>query len=253
MNSKLNCKKMDPIKNMAEIFGKMVNNYGKTLEKADDALTTKLGIILKDEEKLRFLSYLKDIVENKYRKHAPDCTDPENCTENLAYENAIYAINQRYDSYTQTIGGINNKERPAMCFFSEGQYFDAYTGLKARIIEAKKTIVLIDGYVDSNTLELFKSKEPQIKLRILTGSKSIKDDFQRACDLYNRQYKGLKTNTSEKFHDRFIILDDENFIHIGASIKDAGNKVFMFTSIDEETIKDAIRKKLKSEWADVYD
>ena len=118
--------------------------------------------------------------------------------------------------------------------------------------DAKKSIVLIDGYVNADTLAFFPGKEPEIKLRILTDSKCYSDDFKRAVELYNKQYGNLIIETSKNFHDRFLILDDKSFYHIGASIKDAGNKTFMFSKIEDENVIDTIRKKVNSEWSGVY-
>jgi hypothetical protein len=137
-----------------------------------------------------------------------------------------------------------------MQFFKEGQYFDAFTAIKECTKEAKSSIVLIDSYVDTHTLAFFPSKEPKIKLTIITKQKSVSDSFSRATDLYNKQYENLRVLISEKYHDRFLIIDDKAFYHIGASIKDAGNKTFMFSRIEDEDIMSLIRNKIKLEMAE---
>ncbi len=243
---------MDPIKKMAVEFCHNLRTKGNTLEKADSEINSKLIYINKVGEKLRFLSYIRDIAETAYKAHAPKCGNPETCGENQAYENILYATNQQYDDYFETEGGIPTKERPSMQFFSEGQYFDAFSAIKEIIKEAQQTIVLIDGYVNSDTLVFFPSKSPSINLRILTDKKSIDADFQRAVDLYNKQYENLKVNSTKNYHDRFLLLDDKSFYHIGASIKDAGNKSFMFTKIEDENLIEIIRKKVLTEWPDLY-
>ena len=78
--------------------------------------------------------------------------------ENKSNEIALYSIQQQYDDYYQIEGGYSNSEKPAMNFFSEGQYFDAFTSIKECIKEAKNSIVLIDGYIDENTLAFFPAK-----------------------------------------------------------------------------------------------
>jgi hypothetical protein len=135
-----------------------------------------------------------------------------------------------------------------MQFFSKGQYFDAFTALKECIKEAKSSIVLIDGYVDEKTLAFFPGKEPSIKLRILTKARSYNSGLERAIELYNKQYGNLEVKVSENYHDRFLILDDKTFYHIGASIKDAGKKIFMFSRIEDAEIMDIIRNKFNNEW-----
>lgn len=243
---------MDPIKRMAESFSYDLENFGFKLEKIDSEISSKLLYINKNGEKLRFLSYLRDIAETQYQEHAPHCNNPDSCGTNQALENVIYAINQQYDDYFEIEGGVSLIERPAMRFFVEGQYFDAFSAIKEIVKEAKKSIVLIDGYVNAETLAFFPGKEPQIKLRILTDSKSIREEFQRAINLYNKQYGNLSLETSKNFHDRFLVLDDQSFYHIGASIKDAGNKTFMFSKIEDENVIDTIRKKINLEWSEIY-
>ncbi|MFA5816204.1 MAG: hypothetical protein WC865_11340 [Bacteroidales bacterium] len=243
---------MDVIKNMAVEFSRNFR-YGQSdnLEGFDSELNSKLIYINKPSEKLRYLSYLKDEIESQYQKHAKVCTDPKNCQENKSYEIALYSIGQQYDYYYEIVGGITTIERPSMQFFSEGQYFDAFTSIKVCIKEAESSIILIDNYIDADTLAFFPSKEPSIKLRLITKAKSINDLFQRAVDIYNKQYENLKLKESEIFHDRFLIIDDKTFYHIGSSIKDAGKKTFMFSRIDDSDIHNLIREKLTTEWPDV--
>ena len=242
---------MDVIKDMANKFSRSIRMHTISLDKFDNELNSKLIYINKNSEKLRFLSYLQDIVESNYQKHAKVCRTPENCEENKSNEIALYSIRQQYDDHYQTEGGIVTSERPAMNYFTEGQYFDAFTAIKECIKEAKISIVLIDGYIDVNNLAFFPGKEPTIKLRLLTKSKSMDASLQRAIELYNKQYENLKINSSENYHDRFLILDDRIFYHIGASIKDAGNKTFMYSKIQDEDIMNLIRKKLSHEWNDI--
>lgn len=236
---------------MAKSFSYGMRLNSSTLERFDGELNSKLIYINKNAEKLRFLSYLKDIVETSYQKHAKVCKNPETCGENKSNEIALYSIQQQYDDYYSIEGGYSNSEKPAMNFFSEGQYFDAFTSIKECIREAKYSIVLIDGYIDENMLAFFPAKEPSIKLRILTKLKSNNSSLERAVELYNKQYGNLKISTSENYHDRFLIIDDKVFYHIGASIKDAGNKTFMYSKIEDSDIMHLIRTKLNNEWSDV--
>jgi hypothetical protein len=242
---------MDVIKEMANRFSHSLEMHTNSLESFDGELNSKLLYINKTSEKLRYLSYLKAIVETEYQDHAKVCTNPTSCPHNRSYEIALYSINQQYDSYYETIGGIDTSEKPAMQFFKEGQYFDAFTAIKESIKEAKSSIILVDGYIDENTLAFFPGKEPSIKLTIVTKNRSVNESLNRAVELYNRQYGNLTLSISEKYHDRFLILDDKVFYHIGASIKDAGNKVFMFSKIEEEDIQSLIRNKLKAELENV--
>jgi hypothetical protein len=243
---------MDVIKSIAKDFREEMYDYANSLEKFDTELNSKLLYINKDSEKLRFLSYLKDMVESDYQDHIKVCRDPDDCQLNKGFEIAIYSIKQQFEDYSKTAGVVKDfAERPAMQFFSEGKYFDAFTAIKECIKEAKESIILIDNFVDSDTLAFFPGKEPSIKLRILTTQKNITEAFQRTIDLYNKQYENLVIQYTKNYYDRFLILDELSFYHIGASIKDAGNKTFMFSKIEDDDIKATIMEKIKKEWNDV--
>ncbi len=244
---------MDVIKTMATEFSDDYQMSGFSLDWYDSELSSKLLYINKTSEKLRFLSYLRDIVETSYKKHAIKCTDPDRCDTNKSLEFALYAIKQQYDDYFEIVGGISTEERPAMKFFSDGQYFDAFSDILEIIKQARTSIILIDGYVTVDTLTFFPSKEPQTKLRILTNPKSIGTELERGINMYNKQNGNLKVEVSNNFHDRFLILDNVSFFHFGASIKDAGNKAFMYTRIEDPEIMQTIRNKVQNEWPGIYE
>jgi hypothetical protein len=91
---------------------------------------------------------------------------------------------------------------------------------------------LIDNYIDESVLVLF-SKFETILFTIIT--KNITKQLQLDIDKYNKQYKNLTIKKSNKYHDRFLIIDDEVY-HIGASLKDLGNKVFGFSKMDKSLL-----------------
>jgi hypothetical protein len=239
---------MDVIKSLAKDFNRHLQAYAFSLEKYDSELNSKLNYISKASEKIRFLSYLRDMVESQYQEHVKICHNKENCGRNAEFETALYSINQHYDDYFEIAGGQILTEKPAMKFFNEGQYFDAFTEFRECIKKANHSIILIDNYVDDYTLALFPGKDPMISLKIITKSSSITPAFQRAVELYNKQYENLEVGVSENYHDRFLIVDDSQFYHIGASLKDAGNKTFMFSLIKEDSIIDTLRKKIIEDW-----
>ncbi len=112
--------------------------------------------------------------------------------------------------------------------FYNGQIFNAYIFVSDLIKGAKKSIILIDNYIDESTLTLF-SKNSNIKIKIFTNN--ISKQLQLDIDKYNKQYNNLEVQVTKNFHDRFIILDENDVYHIGASLKDLGNKVFAFSKI----------------------
>jgi hypothetical protein len=130
--------------------------------------------------------------------------------------------------------------------FAAGQNFDAKNLVRELFIRAKHTIVIIDAYVGEDVLTLLTAKTAGVNVRILTGNVapallSLGRDF-------NIQYKGLEVRSSKAFHDRFVILDENEFYHFGASLEHLGNKTFMFSKIDEPLVTAALHEHWNSEW-----
>lgn len=125
--------------------------------------------------------------------------------------------------------------------FFDGQIYDAFSFIIGLIAKANNEIILIDNYVDINTLNLLCKKKQGVDVVIITAGKgglSIKD-----VEKFNAQYPKLLVKMARDFHDRFLILDKAEVYHIGASIKDAGKKSFGITKIEEkDLIKNLINK-----------
>lgn len=119
--------------------------------------------------------------------------------------------------------------------FHDGQVYDAYAFINDIFKSAKKDITLIDNYIDDTVLTLF-SKYPNIKFTIVT--KSISKQLKLDVDKYNKQYKNLEIQISNKYHDRFLIIDKSESYHLGASLKDLGKKVFGFSKINVSLLLD---------------
>lgn len=131
---------------------------------------------------------------------------------------------------------IENKDfKPIQGVFHDGQIFDAYTFINNLLRTATKEVVLIDNYIDDTVLTLF-SKCPNVKYKIIT--KSISKQLKLDIDKYNKQYKELEIQISNKYHDRFLLIDKNEAYHIGASLKDLGKKVFGFSKIDVNLLMD---------------
>ncbi len=124
--------------------------------------------------------------------------------------------------------------------FFDGQIFDAFVFISSLIKKAKNKIILIDNYIDETILVLF-SKNINIKIEIYT--QTITKQLSLDIEKYNKQYNNLAVIQNKNFHDRFIIIDDEEIYHIGASLKDLGKKIFAFSKINISV--DDIKKALK--------
>ena len=129
----------------------------------------------------------------------------------------------------------NIKER----VFFEGQIYDAYTLVIDIIKKANKKITIIDNYIDDSILKMLSKKNKNVEVVVLTSDKSnIQSlDIQK----FNKEYPILKLVKTNKFHDRFIIIDEKKLYHCGASIKDVGKKCFAITKIENNEIIELIR------------
>jgi len=130
--------------------------------------------------------------------------------------------------------------------FFAGQYFDALSKAAEILSVANQSIWIIDGYISLDVLNLLAPKKSSVEVKILT--KDVPSAVNTAAVAFNNQYGSLSIRTSQAFHDRFIIIDDAEFYHFGASIKDLGNRGFMFSRIEESQIIDALRTKWTEEW-----
>ena len=113
--------------------------------------------------------------------------------------------------------------------FFDGQLFDAYVFVSGIIKSAKKSIVLIDNYVDETVLLLLSKRNDAVKATIYT--EKITPQFQLDIKKHNTQYEPVTVEIEKKSHDRFLIIDETQVYHIGASIKDLGKKWFAFSRL----------------------
>jgi len=158
--------------------------------------------------------------------------------------NRINRIEDNLDTLkdkVQQIGlQINSHLIPTQGVFFEGQVFDAYE-LTSRIIrKAKKSIVLIDNYIDERTLMHLSKKEKSVSVTLLSIDKSaqLDLDLQKA----NTQYGNFTWKKFSKSHDRFLIIDQNEVYHLGASLKDLGKKWFAFTLLKPQSISELLKK-----------
>lgn len=115
--------------------------------------------------------------------------------------------------------------------FFDGQIYDAYSLIIDIIKRAKKKILIIDNYIDDSILKMLSKKNKSVEVVILTSQNSniTKLDIQK----FNKQYPTLKLARTQKFHDRFIVIDNKELYHIGASLKDLGKKCFAISKIED--------------------
>ena len=137
----------------------------------------------------------------------------------------------------ESFSKLEEKEKINHVFY-EGQIYDAYSLLIDIFNEAKKEIIIIDNYADKSILDMITNLN--VKVIIVTKKFNLLKDID--IKKYNKQYQNLKVIYSDKFHDRFIILDKKVLYHSGASYKDLGNKCFAITKMeDKEYLKTIIK------------
>jgi len=123
---------------------------------------------------------------------------------------------------------------PTQGIFFEGEVFDAYK-LSSKIIRsAKKNIVLIDDYIDENSLTHLSKKNKNVSVLLLT--KNISKQLALDLKKVNEQYENFEVRIFSKSHDRFLIIDNAVVYHIGASLKDLGKKWFAFSKMDKSSV-----------------
>ena len=134
------------------------------------------------------------------------------------------------------------KEVKQKIFFN-GQIYDAFSLMVEIVEKAEKELILIDNYVDVNTLNILSKKRKQVDVMIVTSGKGnlTKKDVTK----FNSQYPKLTVKINEDFHDRFIIIDRTEVYHVGASIKDAGKKSFGITKLEEQDLIDSLLGKVR--------
>ncbi len=161
-----------------------------------------------------------------------------------------YALNQRMNRVEDNVEHLTKKvdtiylqiqsaELPKQGVFFDGQVFDAYELTSKIIRSAKKSIVLIDNYIDENSLLHLSKKERNVKVVLFTKniSKQLNLDVKKAND----QYGNFEIKTFNKSHDRFLIIDQSKVYHLGASLKDLGKKWFAFSKLDKNSVANLLK------------
>src|SRR5690606_38605104 len=126
----------------------------------------------------------------------------------------------------------NDKLHSEKGIFYNGQVFDAYAFVSDIIRSAGSSIILLDNYVDDTVLTLLGKRNTNVTAIIYT--KSISTQLRLDLQRYNSQYHPIEVEVFSDAHDRFLIIDDTELYHIGASLKDLGKKWFAFSRMDIE-------------------
>jgi len=135
----------------------------------------------------------------------------------------------------------NKQENFKQKIFFEGQIYDAYSLIIDIIKLANEKILIIDNYIDDSILKMLTKKNKNVKVIILTSDKSniLKLDIKK----FNNEYPTLEVAKTNKVHDRFIVIDNKELYHIGASLKDLGKKCFAISKIEDISYIEILNSK----------
>ena len=149
-----------------------------------------------------------------------------------------YSVNRRFETIEQRLTAAEDKIDffvrsslpPVEGIFFDGQIFDAYVQIVNLIKQAKHSIVLIDNYIDETTLTMLSKRDTSVSATIYT--RQLSDQQQLDITRHNQQYQPITINLCQRNHDRFLIVDDVVYL-FGASLKDAGKKLFAYIKMQE--------------------
>ena len=167
------------------------------------------------------LNQLEDKVDRRFAKQESDITELKN----------------KIDFFIQT------ETPPLQGVFYDGQLWDARALVLKLVSGAKKSLILIDNWATTETIDIFAKKRKGVKLTIFTSEHYDKKHVphhkisDEDVKVFNSQYPKLTVNYTESVHDRFLIVDDKELYLIGASLKDLGKKCFAFTRLDSGEIE----------------
>ena len=250
---------------IAELFGvnqpaisKHLRNIFNEGELQEKSVYSILEYTAKDGKKYKTHFYNLDaILSVGYRVNSRNATLFRQWANKVLKEYLLrgYSINQRFERLEQRVTQTENKIDffvrtslpPVEGLMHEGQIFDARVCVENLIKQAKREVIMIDGYVDAATFEILDVRQKGVSATIYT--ERIGESLLRVKDLHDSQYpdKIIRLEKyAENFHDRFLIIDDVVY-HFGASFKDLGNRLFAFNKmgLDKNLILLVVKDKFK--------
>ena len=234
------------------VIGKHIRNIFKEEELIKDSVWAKFAYTASDGKTYQVDYYNLDVIISVgYRVKSKRGTQFRQWANKVLKEYLLkgYAINQRIEHLENKMDSkfiahdrqlkelaskvdffVRTSLPPVEGVFFNGQIFDAYVFATNLIRSANKSLLLIDNYIDESVLLMLGKRNPRVSATIFTGR--ITSQLQLDLDKYNDQYPPINIRTYANAHDRFIIIDETEVYHIGASLKDLGKKLFAFTKMN---------------------
>ena len=162
----------------------------------------------------------------------------------ITKDNYLNLVN-RVDSLNKRVDTIESAEKHRFVedvLLLDNQMFDAIVLISRMIETAQTSIVLIDPYVDAISLSFFKNKDKNLNLVVVTSSRA--NIGRREISSFNERYGNIEIRIDDKCHDRYLIIDNELFYHLGCSINYIGKRLSQITLIKDKDIIDALKKRM---------
>ena len=241
---------------MAELFGtkrpaitKHLNNIYKCKELLEESTCSILEHMGNDGKQMYSTRYynLDAIISVGFRVNTRRGIEFRQWANQVLKDYLLkgYVVNQRITALEHQVADLTDKVNffvrsslpPVEGIFYDGQIFDAYAQIISLIKQAKRSIVLIDNYISADTLTMLSNRDTNVSATIYTRQLSQQQqlDLQR----HNQQYPPIAVNVCQHNHDRFLIIDDEVYL-FGASLKDAGKKLFAYIRMQETSAAELI-------------
>jgi hypothetical protein len=244
------------------VIGKHIRNIFKEGELVKDSVWAKFAYTASDGKIYQVDYYNLDVIISVgYRVKSQRGTQFRKWANKVLKEYLLrgYSINQRLKDLEEKVDAklvqherqldyltdkvdffVRTSLPPVEGIFYNGQIFDAYKFAADLIRTAKKSILLIDNYVDESVLLMLSKRGIGVTATIYTHT--ISNQLNLDIQKHNSQYPRIEVKTYKQCHDRFLIIDDTDVYHIGASLKDLGKKMFAFSKLDipSKTITDLL-------------
>ena len=244
---------------MAELFGtkrpaitKHLNNIYKCEELLEESTCSILEHMGNDGKQLYSTKYynLDAIISVGFRVNTKRGIEFRQWANRILKDYLLkgYVVNQRITALEHQVANLTEKVNffvrsslpPVEGIFYDGQIFDAYVHIVNLIKQAKQSIVLVDNYIDETTLTMLSKRSSNVSATIYTRQQfGNSEQFQLDIQRHNQQYPPIAVNYCQRTHDRFLIIDDVVYV-FGASLKDAGKKLFAYIRMQETTAQELL-------------
>ena len=239
---------------IAELFSRDVKTIGKHINNAlkeelcDEPVGAKFATTAADGKTYQVTYYNLDMIMSVgYRVKSKRGIQFRKWSNKILKQYLLkgYAVNQRLEQLERRVSVTEEKIDffvhkslpPIEGIFYDGQIFDAYAHIISLIKQAKTSIVLIDNYIDVDTLTMLSNRNANVSATIYT--RQLSQQQQLDVQRHNQQYTPIIINICQRNHDRFLIIDDVVYV-FGASLKDAGKKFFAYIRMQETSASDLL-------------